>query len=612
MSQNESNNVMSSQDQSQGHHVPHLNIHASRMDSNIDMSQSMSNGTTGRQLGQESPRGYQNVQQLRPEMHPNGTAELISVNGSQYGGLGYDNMANGVFQPGVNLSKEDRSNAQDWHYNPRGYSKMLTMTPTFVDPQRATPAMQPYAYEYLPRGYDQSYNQQHDHHVTPTLLPQANTQASGTPMHFATQTQATLAADRAHQPSQQSASHQLSPPVYHGQTSTQSTYTANGTPVPLSFTSRTQARTYQYKRKFDWQCPKNDVTIPQNDAQREDYVHQLKAAMIDISQTGDNSRTFSKRWKNPLASGEPFYEPEHIEIVCRDLIDVAEMLHSGGPATLPIFDKEALKTAARSKDLTFAERFKLMVDLVLDSKTLCDALMRSEKLAVFVACADQKTKNLGHNRKANGDKKELLKLGYEQRGKAKKGNTTEVEEKDDKEDEGKDGGEKQEPAAAPVAAESLHDTLEAAQIASRQRITQASNDGLAHTHPKMQQEVPEHDARPPISSPAEKHTCFLPVTQTYAWPNTPSHPSVQFVLCQDDFRPSNHLVNGTEFDPLMLEIGAFQNGSERQGSSLGQHAEAANISPSAIQSRKRSVDAARLDDEDGRSVKRANEAIARL
>ena len=78
---------------------------------------------------------------------------------------------------------------------------------------------------------------------------------------------------------------------------------------------------------------------------------------------------------------------EHVEIVCRDLIDIAETLHKEGPATLPIFDKEAFKTATRPKDLTFEERIGLMIKLVLDSKTLCDGLMRNEKHATFVACA---------------------------------------------------------------------------------------------------------------------------------------------------------------------------------------------------------------------------------
>ena len=158
--------------------------------------------------------------------------------------------------------------------------------------------------------------------------------------------------------------------------------------------------------------------------------------MLEISQTGNHSKTFDKHWKNPVATGKPFYEIEHVEIVCRDLIDIAEMLHTESPATLPIFDKEALKTAAQSKRLTFQELFELMIKLVLDSKTLCDALMRGEKHATFVACTPQMWKNTGYNRKANESKKELLKMGYEQRDKVKMDNEVGAEDKHEQ------GGEK--------------------------------------------------------------------------------------------------------------------------------------------------------------------------
>jgi hypothetical protein len=181
--------------------------------------------------------------------------------------------------------------------------------------------------------------------------------------------------------------------------------TANGAAVSLEFTNRTQAQTHQLARNLGWHPPKDDPTIPQDDIQRSAYVLRLKAAMLDISKTTEDSLPFHARWKNPISTGTPPYPLSALEVVCWDLISIAERPHTEGPEFLPIFDRKALAKAAKSKYMTFAARIDAVVELMLVSKKAVDALMRGEKLAMYVACVEDKVKMVFVNRKGNDRRK---------------------------------------------------------------------------------------------------------------------------------------------------------------------------------------------------------------
>jgi hypothetical protein len=566
-------------DTSQGpsQHVVRMNISAGLVDNNMDLrnarlEQSFAAGGSSHHFP-----GFKYRRVSIPEQQPDVNRAYDYYPAT--GGGGYGNTSNGAFSSAANISNDYQLNGagywpQNGPYNADEHRQSPMMNPAYFQQDRYIPSMQPHLHTdaYLPAGYGRGYDQQYSHDEAPSLLPQANNLQCG----------------------QKLASQYFSPPAHQGQASTQPSYVANSAPVQPNFTSRTQARAYQLNRKFDWQCPKGDKTIPQDDFHREAYVLQLKAAMLEISRTGDHTKTFDKRWKNPLASGKPFYEVEHVEIVCRDLIDIAEMLHSEGPATLPIFDKEALKTAAQSKKLTFK--------LVLDSKTLCDALMKGEKHATFVACTHQMWKHIGNNRKANKNKKELLKIGYEQRYKAKIANAIEAEDKHGQSDD-EDVLEKQDHLADAPAAAAVHSTLGTSHITSPQRIAESRNSRPTQTSSDTQQEVSDHDAGSLSDGPTENPARFPSGDSSDAWPNKPGHTGLHLVPRQDDdFLPSDA---GTDYDASSRATFTAVHSASGLHGSPGQHAETTTIPPLPAQSRKRSVDTALLGDGDVQPAKRA-------
>jgi hypothetical protein len=131
--------------------------------------------------------------------------------------------------------------------------------------------------------------------------------------------------------------------------------------------------------------------------------------MLDISQTTEDSLPFHARWKKPISTGTPPYPLSALEAVCWNVINIAERLHNEGPEFLLIFDHKALAKAAKSKYMTFATRIDAVVELMLVSKKAVDALMRGEKLAVFVACVEDKVKMVFVNRKGNDRRKKSKK-----------------------------------------------------------------------------------------------------------------------------------------------------------------------------------------------------------
>jgi hypothetical protein len=110
----------------------------------------------------------------------------------------------------------------------------------------------------------------------------------------------------------------------------------------LLYSSRAQAIQAFRQRQVphDWQPTRNDLTVPQTQADRNRYVSQLKAAIVDISQCNDTITTpsFQKRWAN-VAWGASTYDFQEMDIACKKLLEITENIHRHGPRSLVRFNR---------------------------------------------------------------------------------------------------------------------------------------------------------------------------------------------------------------------------------------------------------------------------------
>jgi hypothetical protein len=182
----------------------------------------------------------------------------------------------------------------------------------------------------------------------------------------------------------------------------------------LAFSNLTQAKTAMAGRKLkqDWKPDPQDNTRPQNDQHRTAYVTQLLDALEDITQSTDSqapNTAFSKRWANHITS--PYYHPEEMETVCWKIQDIAERLHTHGPATLFVYDPPSLADIAKSRGMKFATRIDAICDLLRQSKARCDKLMKGEGLETVVGAPKQKMVNVKTNKVQNEQRSRLIGEG---------------------------------------------------------------------------------------------------------------------------------------------------------------------------------------------------------
>lgn len=106
--------------------------------------------------------------------------------------------------------------------------------------------------------------------------------------------------------------------------------------------------------------------------------------------------------------------------MCWELARIAERLHRAGPAHLSIFDPEAQRQNAKTRDLTFEQRVAFMCRLMRYSKARCDALIKGEAWELFVVQAKLMLQESRTNREQNENRKVIARLGREAMGRRKK------------------------------------------------------------------------------------------------------------------------------------------------------------------------------------------------
>jgi hypothetical protein len=166
------------------------------------------------------------------------------------------------------------------------------------------------------------------------------------------------------------------------------------TPSSLYYESYAEAQ--QNVGKPDWMPPANDLTIPGNNDEMKPWVIRLRNAMTDMSAYEDRSSSkLKKRWlAHDFVNGtlpqagdtldNPYYPQHWLEEKCWQTVvsvlycqpylvtnvrqEMCTRLHRYGPSIISSRDPLLLKRSFDSRELTFEQRMKAIIDIALHCK----------------------------------------------------------------------------------------------------------------------------------------------------------------------------------------------------------------------------------------------------
>ncbi|KNG44020.1 hypothetical protein TW65_09101 [Stemphylium lycopersici] len=250
----------------------------------------------------------------------------------------------------------------------------------FVDPQQGS------GEQHIPAHFEQGANE--EYRLVP---PDQGANENYGPMYYV----------------QEKAQPSITPPQQAGQPDIR-----RANPYGLAFGNLAQAEAAMSQRHIEknWHAPENDDTIPNTDTERAAYVFSLLEAMKDTSKCEDRSRnsTFQNRWV-ANAPYEPL--PDQMEKVCWKIVDVAEKLHIHGPASLSIYDPQALTSVFKSRLLTFKERIEHTCHLMRLSKARCFHILKGENIETTVGSPVQRINGTKVNKDQNGKRQQIMEEG---------------------------------------------------------------------------------------------------------------------------------------------------------------------------------------------------------
>lgn len=161
-----------------------------------------------------------------------------------------------------------------------------------------------------------------------------------------------------------------------------------------------------------WQCPANDNTIPSTDEARQEWVTKLLNAMNNVKDVNDKQGlVFKKHWFDSSRGTSDFYSVIDKEIICWDILDLAERLHRQGPHVLNSFDPTFWVQAAKTRGWTFQKRIQSIVDLLMYSKSRCEKLLGGAGLQPVVTNPIGLKSATKGNLKQNRKRQALLEAG---------------------------------------------------------------------------------------------------------------------------------------------------------------------------------------------------------
>ncbi|OCL09661.1 hypothetical protein AOQ84DRAFT_220543 [Glonium stellatum] len=157
-------------------------------------------------------------------------------------------------------------------------------------------------------------------------------------------------------------------------------------------------------RRAKWHTPTSRKPLPSTDAEKQEIVVRLRQAILNTTDTKDKKGSaYRKRWED----GTSYLVP-HVEHVAWSILEEALNLHQHG-FTAPMFDGS--QDEAFDKDLKFGKRIDALENLFKNWKSSCDAVMKGEKIAVYVAAPRHYYHRNGANQKSNARRATTIAIG---------------------------------------------------------------------------------------------------------------------------------------------------------------------------------------------------------
>jgi hypothetical protein len=162
----------------------------------------------------------------------------------------------------------------------------------------------------------------------------------------------------------------------------------------------------------NWNCPLNDLTIPATDSDRQQWVLKLLKAINNVTNVNDKQGAgFKKRWYDPITGPSNYYLPLDKELLCWDILDLAEQMHRTGPSVLLSFDQGFSENARKTCDWTFERRMEKIVELLAFSKARCEKLLGGGSVQLVVANPTVLLFATMREVKQNGKRQAILEAG---------------------------------------------------------------------------------------------------------------------------------------------------------------------------------------------------------
>lgn len=166
-----------------------------------------------------------------------------------------------------------------------------------------------------------------------------------------------------------------------------------------------------------------DSSFPLSHVARETFVEQLLTSMRDIRDAEDTispTTEFKSMWLKPGLKGQISYgDVSNLERVCRELVAVAEALHTHGLGATRIYCARTIQKAESAKAMSFKERIDKLALLIRKSKARCHDFLLGNTMDDTIALIDQKLKDQRTNAANNKNRSDKLSYTNKLFGKAK-------------------------------------------------------------------------------------------------------------------------------------------------------------------------------------------------
>ncbi|KAF9690643.1 hypothetical protein EKO04_011442 [Ascochyta lentis] len=162
-----------------------------------------------------------------------------------------------------------------------------------------------------------------------------------------------------------------------------------------------------------------DDSFPPTPAAREEFVGQVLVSMMDVREADDTisaTTDFKNVWLKPALKQEFSYDVVDMERVCRELVSIAETLHTEGLGPTRIYCPRTIQKAVNAKPMSFKDRISKLSLLMRKSKSRCNDFMLGNTMEDTVALIEQKLADQKSNAANNKNRSVKLLLSNQLMG----------------------------------------------------------------------------------------------------------------------------------------------------------------------------------------------------